>query len=482
RPKSIWSGVQFGSGRISCNTCLADCITTHLCDSADPSHEKYGLARALNISAWVIRDGQRGLIDASELVPGDIVLLQSGDKVPADLRLLQVRELQIDESTLTGESVPVEKQDQALPEATPLVERNNMSYSSTLVTYGTGVGVVVGIGDQTEIGRINRMIGEAVELETPLTRKIGQFSWVLMWFIIGLAALAFAAGWWRGEDLVDTFVASVALAVAAIPEGLPAAVTIILAIGVKRMARRNAIIRKLPAVETLGGTTIICSDKTGTLTQNQMTVRTVLAGGELFEFGGSGYKPEGDIRHDGHVVMPAEHPALQELLKAGLLCNDARLAQEAGQRKIEGDPTEAALQVSAQKAGLPREPADARHPRLDAIPFESAHQFMATLHHNQAEDAHHIYVKGSVESILKRCSGQFDANLNPATTGHSGGSARPCDTGGPRVAGVGLCPGRTSGRRAASEPPSCAGRADLSRSPGHDRSEPWPTAKAPAFA
>ena len=370
------------------------------------------LSRALNINAWVVRDGQRGLIDASELVPGDIVLLQSGDKVPADLRLLQVRELQIDESTLTGESVPVEKKVEALPENTPLVERSNMSYSSTLVTYGTGVGVVVGIGDKTEIGRINRMIAEAAELETPLTRKIGQFSWVLMWFIILLAALAFMAGWWRGEDLVDTFIASVALAVAAIPEGLPAAVTIILAIGVKRMARRNAIIRKLPAVETLGGTTIICSDKTGTLTQNQMTVRTVLAGGELFEFGGSGYKPEGDIRREGQVVTPAEHPALQEILKAGLLCNDARLTQEADQWHIEGDPTEAALLVSAHKAGQHREPVDAHHPRLDAIPFESAHQFMATLHHNQAEDAHHIYVKGSVESILKRCSAMFDANLN----------------------------------------------------------------------
>jgi len=376
------------------------------------------LTQALSVSARVLRDGQRLQIDAAELVPGDIVLLQSGDKAPADLRLLQVRELQIDESTLTGESVPVEKITDALPFATPLVERANMAYSSTLVTYGTGLGVVVSTGDRTEIGRINRLIADATELETPLTRKIGQFSWVLMWFIIGLAALAFAAGWWRGEDLVDTFIASVALAVAAIPEGLPAAVTIILAIGVKRMARRNAIIRKLPAVETLGGTTIICSDKTGTLTQNQMTVQSILAGDELYQIGGSGYAPEGEFRHEGRVVAPGEQPALLEILKAGLLCNDARLYQEEGQWRIEGDPTEAALLVSAHKAGLYREPADARHPRLDAIPFESAHQFMATLHHNQAEDAHHIYVKGSVESLLKRCSQRFDANLCP----------RPLDT------------------------------------------------------
>ena len=372
------------------------------------------LSRTLGVSAWVLRDGQRGLIDAGELVPGDIVLLQSGDKVPADLRLLQVRELQIDESTLTGESVPVEKITEALPRDTPLVERANMAYSSTLVTYGTGMGVVVDTGDRTEIGRINRLIGEATDLETPLTRKIGQFSWVLMWFIIGVAALAFAAGWWRGENLVDTFVASVALAVAAIPEGLPAAVTIILAIGVKRMARRNAIIRKLPAVETLGGTTIICSDKTGTLTQNQMTVQSILAGDGLYEVGGSGYAPEGDIHREGRVVAPAEHPALLEILKAGLLCNDARLYREEEQWRIEGDPTEAALLVSAYKAGLHREPATACHPRLDAIPFESAHQFMATLHHNQAEDAHHIYLKGSVESLLKRCSLQFDAHLRPS--------------------------------------------------------------------
>ena len=376
------------------------------------------LTQALSVSAWVMRDGQRLQIDAAELVPGDIVLLQSGDKVPADLRLLQVRELQIDESTLTGESVPVEKITDALPPATPLVERANMAYSSTLVTYGTGLGVVVSTGDGTEIGRINRLIADATELETPLTRKIGQFSWVLMWFIIGVAALAFAAGWWRGEDLVDTFIASVALAVAAIPEGLPAAVTIILAIGVKRMARRNAIIRKLPAVETLGGTTIICSDKTGTLTQNQMTVRAILAGDGQYEVGGSGYTPDGKFRHEGRVVELVEHPALLEILKAGLLCNDARLYQEEGQWRIEGDPTEAALLVSAHKAGLHREPADARHPRLDVIPFESAHQFMATLHHNQAEDAHHIYVKGSVESLLKRCSLRFDANLCP----------RPLDT------------------------------------------------------
>jgi len=371
------------------------------------------LARSLSVSAAVLRDGTRIVIPSEELVPGDIVFLQSGDKVPAELRLLRGKELQIDESALTGESVPVEKKTDPLPADTLLADRANLAYSSTLVTYGTGVGVVVETGDCTEIGRINRLISEATELETPLTRKLGHFSQLLMWFIVGLAALTFLAGWLRGEDLIETFVASVALAVAAIPEGLPVAVTITLAIGVRRMARRHAIIRKLPAVETLGGTTIICSDKTGTLTQNQMTVQAVCAGGERFEITGSGYAPEGEIRLKSQPVELTTRKALLETLKAGLLCNDARLVSELEGWRIEGDPTEGALLVSAHKAGLHHGPLADAHPRLDAIPFESAHQFMATLHHNQAEDARHIYLKGSVESILRRCETAFDARLNP---------------------------------------------------------------------
>ncbi len=370
------------------------------------------LSRSLSVSAAVLRDGTRIVIPAVELVPGDIVFLQSGDKVPADLRLLRVKELQIDESALTGESVPVEKRTDPMPADTLLADRTNLTYSSTLVTYGTGVGVVVETGDRTEIGRINRLISEATELETPLTRKIGHFSRLLMWFIIGLSALTFLAGWVRGEDLIETFVASVALAVAAIPEGLPVAVTITLALGVRRMAKRHAIIRKLPAVETLGGTTIICSDKTGTLTQNQMTVKYLYVAGRRFEVDGSGYTPEGDIRQDGQPINPKELKALLETLKAGLLCNDARLVADVDGWRIEGDPTEGALLVCAHKAGLHREPVEQAHPRLDAIPFESAHQFMATLHHNQGEDAHHVYLKGSVESLLKRCDAAFDAGLN----------------------------------------------------------------------
>ncbi|MDO9161652.1 MAG: cation-transporting P-type ATPase [Methylococcaceae bacterium] len=370
------------------------------------------LALVLNVSTTVIRDGQRRTILASGLVPGDLVILQSGDKVPADLRLLKVRELQIDESALTGESVSTQKRPDRVADATVLADRTNMAYSSTLVTYGTGAGVVVETGDRTEIGLINKMIGSATELETPLTQKMSQFSQLLLWVIIGMALLTFAVGVWRGQSMLDMFMASVALAVGAIPEGLPAALTITLAIGVSRMAKRNAIIRKLPAVETLGSTTVICSDKTGTLTQNQMTVQAIYAGDKYFKLSGSGYTPEGDFSCNGESIDPANYPVLMECLKAGLLCNDARLLADNDNWRIEGDPTEAALLVVAHKAGLHHDSVNGNHPRLDAIPFESQHQFMATLHHNLAQDARHIYLKGSLESLLARCDSAFDAQMN----------------------------------------------------------------------
>jgi len=370
------------------------------------------LAQALNISTTVLRNGQRRTLNASALVPGDVVVLQSGDKVPADLRLLQSRELQIDESALTGESVPAQKRPAMLEEATGLADRYNMAYSSTLVTYGTGSGVVVETGDRTEIGLINRMIANATDLDTPLTQKMTQFSQLLLWVIIAMAVLTFAVGVWRGESMLAMFMASVALAVGAIPEGLPAALTITLAIGVSRMAKRNAIIRKLPAVETLGSTTVICSDKTGTLTQNQMTVQAIYAGGEYFQVSGSGYTPEGEFNRLGKTIDPNHYPALLECLKAGLLCNDARLLADNDNWRIEGDPTEAALLVVAHKAGLHHASVNDNHPRLDAIPFESQHQFMATLHHNLDQDARHIYLKGSLESLLARCDSAFDTQLN----------------------------------------------------------------------
>ena len=371
------------------------------------------LSRGLNASATVLREGQHHKILANELVPGDLVVLQSGDKVPADLRLTQIRELQIDESAMTGESVSAEKRLTMLDIDTVLADRCNMAYSSTLVTYGSGLGIVVETGDRTEIGLINRMIASTTDLETPLTRKISQFSQLLLWIIIGMATLTFAVGIGYGHSILEMFMASVALAVGAIPEGLPAALTITLAIGVSRMAKRNAIIRKLPAVETLGSTTVICSDKTGTLTQKQMTVKVIYAGGKLFKVTGSGYNPTGEFRYQGQAIIAQEYPALLECLKAGLLCNDARLIAETDTWRIEGDPTEGALLVSAHKAGLHHTLISKDHPRLDTIPFESQHQFMATLHHNQAQDLRHIYLKGSLESLLLRCENVFDSQMQP---------------------------------------------------------------------
>ncbi|QSA97880.1 cation-transporting P-type ATPase [Methylococcus sp. EFPC2] len=370
------------------------------------------LAHTLSVSATVLRDGERRVIPALELVPGDIVFLLSGDKVPADLRLLRTRDLQIDESALTGESVPVQKHSAPLAEGTLLADRACMAYTSALVTYGSSTGVVVETGDRTEIGRINRMIASATDLDTPLTQKISEFSNLLMWIIIGFAAITFAVGWLRGESALEMFMASVALAVGAIPEGLPAALTITLAIGVSRMAKRHAIIRKLPAVETLGGTTVICSDKTGTLTQNQMTVLAVYAGGELFEVSGGGYAPEGEFRRQGRRIEPQDHPALMSCLRAGVLCNDARLVTDDKGWRIEGDPTEGALLVAARKAGFHEPHVHEAYPRLDAIPFESQHQFMATLHHAVDEDAHYVCLKGSVESLLSRCDSAYDAAKN----------------------------------------------------------------------
>ncbi len=369
------------------------------------------LARSMEGTTIVVRAGKKEKIPAVSLVPGDLVLLQSGDKVPADLRLMRSRELQIDESALTGESVPVQKQVEQLTQETLLAERSNMAYSSTLITYGTGAGLVVAIGDQTEIGRINALIASAAVLATPLTKKITHFSKILLWIILALAGLTFIAGWLHGEPLLDTFMAAVALAVGAIPEGLPAAMTIMLAIGVGKMARRHAIIRKMPAVETLGSTTVICSDKTGTLTKNQMTVSEVFSGDQCFDITGLGYEPKGEIQFNNAAIDPATFPALMECLKAGLLCNDSRLISKNDQWSIEGDPTEAALIASGVKASLVIETMEQDIPRIDTLGFESQHQYMATLHTVVSDSTQVIYLKGSVESVLARCHDMCDINL-----------------------------------------------------------------------
>jgi Ca2+-transporting ATPase len=362
------------------------------------------LSRMVLTEATVRRDGRKQRVNSTELVPGDIVLLQSGDKVPADLRLLLARSLQIDESALTGESVPVEKEVDALTQGSGLGDRKNLSFAGTLVTYGQAEGVVTATGNHTETGRIARLIHHAADLSTPLTRKIAEFSKLVLWVILGLAALTFAVGVARGESAVDMFMAAVALAVGAIPEGLPAAVTITLAIGVSRMAKHRAIIRKLPAVEALGSTTIICSDKTGTLTENQMTVQQVFAGGKFYNVTGSGYEPNGEVLVEGQRAALDQHEALRETLLAGLLNNDSQLVRDGDRLKVEGDPTEAALIVAAQKSGLVPADTHSAHPRLDVIPFESEHQFMATLHHRGDGLARVIFKKGSVERLLERCS------------------------------------------------------------------------------
>ena len=352
----------------------------------------------------VLRDGKWQEIDAVNLVVGDVVQLQSGDKVPADVRLLRCRDLQVDESALTGESVPVIKKEEILDPETILADRRNMAYAGTLVTYGQARAVVVATGDGTETGRISELITSAADLSTPLTKKIAAFSKLLLIAILFLAAATFAVGLWRGENAVDMFMAAVALAVGAIPEGLPAAVTITLAIGVNRMAKKKAIIRKLPAVETLGSTTVICSDKTGTLTENQMTVKKIFTANNMYDVEGNGYAPEGPLLYEGKRLGEVLSFPLQETLLAGLLCNDSRLIQEENLWRIEGDPTEGALITVAGKAGLTPDKAKADTPRLDEIPFESERQFMATLHDTKNDDENIIYVKGAVEKILDACS------------------------------------------------------------------------------
>ena len=354
----------------------------------------HALSKSLQGKAIVIRDGKKQRIPVHELTIGDIVILEPGTKVPADLRLILNKELHVDESMLTGESVPVSKHIGTLPKDTVLGDRKNMAFFGTFVSSGRGTGIVVSIGDKTEMGRINEMISKADVLDTPLTIKINQFSKLLMYVILAFSAMTFVIGLLRGEDPFTMFLAAVALAVAAIPEGLPAAVTITLAIGVSRIARKNAIITKLPAVETLGSTQTIFSDKTGTLTKNMMTVQEIYTPDRKYKVEGTGYAPTGKI-----IGIPSKN--LSEILLAGALCNDASLIKKQGQWQIDGDFTEGALLVSARKGGIDSEVVEKKYPRIDVIPFESEHKFMATLHRKGKTNV--IYVKGAAEVVLKMC-------------------------------------------------------------------------------
>ena len=359
----------------------------------------------LSLRACVLRDGERREIAAEELVPGDRVLLASGDKVPADLRLVSVRSLRVQEAALTGESEPVEKDTAAVAADAALGDRRCMAYSGTLVTYGQAQGLVVATGADTEIGRISALLAQVEPLTTPLLEQINRFGRWLTGVILILAAATFLFGWLvRGLPWPDMFLAAVGLAVAAVPEGLPAVMTITFAIGMQRMARRRAIVRRLPAVETLGSVTVICSDKTGTLTQNAMTVKSVVApGGETWMVEGVGYAPEGHLSRNGEPVEAATVGAALAIARAGQLCNDARLRRsEAGDWSIEGDPTEGALLTLARKLGIDIQALEATQPRLDSIPFESEHRYMATLHRDG--DGARLFVKGAPERVLGMCA------------------------------------------------------------------------------
>ncbi|MEM9684021.1 MAG: HAD-IC family P-type ATPase, partial [Pseudomonadota bacterium] len=355
-------------------------------------------------TATVVRSGRRRGIPCEDVVPGDAVLLEAGDRVPADLRLVETRGLTIDEAVLTGESLPVEKSTAEVMESVPLGDRACMAFSGTLVTYGQGKGVVVATGEDTEIGRISGLLTEVTTLQTPLLRQMNSFAKWLTAAILGFGVFVLAFGLLvRDYTFGDLFMAVVGLVVAAIPEGLPAVLTITLAIGVQNMARQNVIVRRLPAIETLGSVSVICSDKTGTLTRNEMAVASVATVMRRFSVDGVGYAPKGRFSVDGEIVDSRDYPLLTEIAQVALLCSDAVLRESAGHWIVEGDPMEGALVAAACKAGL--DPAAERRswPRTDAIPFDSRHQYMASLNH--ADDGTGlIVVKGAPERIFEMCS------------------------------------------------------------------------------
>jgi magnesium-transporting ATPase (P-type) len=357
--------------------------------------------------ATVWREAARHEVDAQALVPGDIVLLGPGDRVPADLRLLKVRGLQVVESALTGESLPVGKQRDPVPASAVLAERSSLAYCGTLVASGQATGVVVATGPGTEVGRIGQMVRDTRGLSTPLTRRLDALARQITLLIVLLSALAFAVGaWTRVLPWMDLFLAVVGLAVAAIPEGLPAVVTIVLVAGTRQLARRQAVVRRLPAVETLGAVSVICTDKTGTLTLNEMTAVRVALPGRVLQVSGRGHTPEGGFTHDGRAVNPDDDAELLDLLRCATLCNDARLVRAADQSwHIVGDPTEAALVVLARKAGLVDEAVRREWPRVDEIPFTSDARTMLTLHHDHAGHAT-ILLKGAPEQVLALCASQ----------------------------------------------------------------------------
>lgn len=368
------------------------------------------IQKMLSPSAEVIRNSQQQTVAVEDLVVGDIVLLQPGDRIPADLRLYRTKGLQISEAALTGESVAVDKQSEPVTYQSELANRASMAYSGTLVTHGLGTGIVIATGLKTELGQISELVSKVTSTQTPLLKQIALFSRWLTATILTLAIATFSYGVLiRGYPLTDMFLAAVSLAVAAIPEGLPAIMTITLAIGVERMAKRKAVIRRLPAVETLGAVTVICTDKTGTLTRNEITVRTIITVDNQYTLSGTGYDPHGILTSGNQTAFPKPGSPLSQTIRAAVLCNDAALRKENNKWQIHGDPLEGALLVAGAKIGLDAAGEKRQYPRTDLIPFESEHRFMATLHHSHDGQAS-IFLKGAPERILEMCRQQLTSS------------------------------------------------------------------------
>jgi potassium/sodium efflux P-type ATPase len=360
----------------------------------------------LSLEAVVTRDGEKKTIDAENLVPGDMVRLKSGDKIPADLRLVKAKDLRVEESPLTGESTAVDKSIDPVEEDAIIGDRSSMAFSGTVVTYGKAIGVVTATGANTEIGKINKMISDVEEITTPLLQQIEKFGKWLSVVILGVTVAFFAFGYFfRDYSLGELFLAAIGLIVASIPEGLPAIMTITLAIGVQRMAKRNAIIRRLPSVETLGAVNVICSDKTGTLTRNEMTAKTIITAEKEYHVEGSGYKPEGKFLHDEKEVDPEEEKVLWQLLRTARTSNNSEISKDdEGEWKLTGTPTEGAMLTMSYKAGLK----DFKPERIDSIPFESDHKYMATL--NKVNEEVVVFMTGAPERVLEMCSKQFTSD------------------------------------------------------------------------
>jgi Ca2+-transporting ATPase len=359
-------------------------------------------------TAAAVRDGRESEVPARELVPGDVILLEAGDRVPADLRLLEAVNLQCDEASLTGESVPVEKQTSTLSKPDLAVgDRSNLAYAGAIVTYGRGRGMVIETGMQTEFGKVAQMLQSVETDRTPLQVNLDKVGKVLAMIALAIVAIIVILGLVRGQPLLEMFIFGIALAVAAVPEALPAVVTISLAIGVQHMVRRNALVRRLPAVETLGSTSVICTDKTGTLTKGEMTVRKICTESQMVEVSGSGYEPTGQFQIEGSVIEPSE--GLRLLLQAAMLASDAQLIHDAseGRWQITGDPTEGALVTVATKAGLEKAALEAQHPRKHEIPFSSEKKRMTTLHAMPSGMV--AYSKGAPEVILDACTQESTA-------------------------------------------------------------------------